>query len=148
MKIALIWAHSKLSGGAFTNIGGLVRYISQIEGVELHLIAFESAGQPFKQEGTHAHPIKRRPWPFPFILLQELWLLRREIIKINPDIVIQVGSPYSITAVSLRDKYPVLLELIGLSPTLRARLRGARMHIYPVRYLGALLFKPVENGPF
>jgi glycosyltransferase involved in cell wall biosynthesis len=91
---------------------GLAHHLSQIDDIELHLITFGSEKKELKNGNLRIHMLKRwLPWYFhlPF----EVMILRREVLKINPDIVHAHEScmPYSTAAALLSKKYLTLLTM-------------------------------------
>jgi glycosyltransferase involved in cell wall biosynthesis len=114
MKVAMLGGYSpeKPVGGVQVHIGRLAYHLSQIEGIELHLITFGSKKKVIKTGNLRIHVLRR--WlPWYFYLPFEVMILRREILKINPDIVHAHEScmPYSTAAALLSKKFPTLLTV-------------------------------------
>jgi glycosyltransferase involved in cell wall biosynthesis len=114
MKVAMLGGYSpeKQIGGVQMHIDRLVHHLSQMDDIELHLITFGREEKELKNGNLRIHVLKRRiPWHFylPF----EVLILRREVLRINPDIVHAHEScmPYSTAAALLSKKYLTLLTM-------------------------------------
>jgi len=114
MKVAMLGGYSpeKPIGGVQMHIDRLAHHLSKLEDVELHLITFGDKKKEHKRGNLRIHVLKR--WlPWYFYLPFEVLILRREILKINPDIVHAHDTylPYSTAAALVSKKYPTLLTV-------------------------------------
>ena len=114
MKIVMLGGiHvNKPKGGVQMHIDRLANHLSKREDIELHLITFGSEKKELKNGNLRIHVLKRwLPWYFhlPF----EVMILKREIFRIDPDIVHAHEScmPYSTAAALVSKKYPTLLTM-------------------------------------
>ena len=106
------YSPEKPIGGVQMHIDRLVHHLSRIEDVELHLITFGPDKKELKNGNLRIHVLKR--WlPWYFYLPFEVLILRREILRIDPDIVHAHDTylPYSTAAAMLSKKYPTLLTV-------------------------------------
>ena len=114
MKIVMLGGiHvNKPKGGVQMHIDRLANHLSKREDIELHLITFGSKEKEIENGNLRIHVLKRR-LPGYFHLPFEVMILRREILKINPDIVHAHEScmPYSTAAALVSKKYPTLLTM-------------------------------------
>ena len=106
------YSPEKPIGGVQVHIDRLAHHLSQMDDIELHLITFGSKRKETGKGNTKIHVLKRRlPWSFylPF----EVLILKREILRINPDIVHAHDTylPYSTAAAMHSKKYPTLLTV-------------------------------------
>lgn len=114
MKVAMLGGIqvNEPRGGVQMHIDRLAYHLSQTDDIELHLITFGREEKELKSGNLRIHVLKRR-LPGYFHLPFEVLILRREILKINPDIVHAHEScmPYSTAAALLSKKYPTLLTV-------------------------------------
>jgi glycosyltransferase involved in cell wall biosynthesis len=114
MKIVMLGGiHvNKPKGGVEMHIDRLVIHLSKREDIELHLLTFGSNKKEIKNGNLRIHVLKRR-LPGYFHIPFEVLILRREILKINPDIVHAHEScmPYSTATALVSKKYPTLLTM-------------------------------------
>lgn len=114
IKIVMLGPYLYEMGGVTMHIKKLAKYLALREDIELHIITVGNKNQSIQKDNLNIHVVKK--WffylfSFPISIL----LLRREMMKINPDIVhAQVTTaPYSTVAALVRKKYPVLLTVHG-----------------------------------
>jgi len=102
-------------GGAEVHIKKTIKYLSDRDDIELHLINIGNKRREFKEGNVNVHMV-RRLLPYPVPILSSAWSLKHKVIEVNPDIVHAIGSGYvySTAAAFLRNRYPTLLTVIGL----------------------------------
>ena len=134
--------HSKRSGSVI-HIEKTIRYLSYRDDIELHVITLGNKNKKFKEDNINVHVIKKLPFYLPqsFFIPSIVWHLRRKTIEINPDIVHAEGTftPYSTVAALLRNRYPVLLTVMGVVLNEIKFYRGINF------ILGMLIAKPNER---
>jgi|LSQX01.1.fsa_nt_gb glycosyltransferase involved in cell wall biosynthesis len=104
-------------GGVQTHFFHLSSHLSSNPDVEVNIITFGENDQCIRKNALTIHVIKRLVAVPRFLsILLDCWQLRREIHKINPDIVhIQATHyPYSLLASIICDEYPSVLTVHGL----------------------------------
>ena len=101
--------------GAAMYTNKLIYYISHRDDIELHIITLDSKNRRVKKDKTYIH-ILNGVLPRPLPLLIHIKILKREILKIKPDIVHAIGSaaPYSTVATVIRNKYPTVVTAFGV----------------------------------
>lgn len=114
MKVVMLGFYSpeKQIGGIQVHIHELVHHLSQINGLELHLITFGDKKKRIIKGNLNIHSLKR--WlPGYFYLPFEIITLIYMILKINPDVVHAHEScmPFSTAAAILHKKYPLVLTM-------------------------------------
>ncbi len=117
MKVLII-ASYPLSGeinGAMIHVYKLLQYISQLEGIEVHVITFGNGTKELSENNIHIHIFAKNliyiPFLFPFLLRK----IEKKIDQISPDIIHTIGSvPYSILGAIFSPKYPSTLTIIRL----------------------------------
>jgi glycosyltransferase involved in cell wall biosynthesis len=117
IKVAMLApysTHSKRSGSVI-HIEKTIRYLSYRDDIELHVVTIGNKNMQFKKGDLDVHVIKKS-LPYPFSIPSIVWHLRREMIRINPDIVHaeMTTAPYSTVAALVRNRYPVLLTVMGV----------------------------------
>ena len=145
IKVAMLApysTHSKRSGSVI-HIEKTIRYLSYRDDVELHVVTIGNKNRQFKKDNVNIHEIKKSlPYlPQLFFIPSIVWHLRRKTIEINPDIVHAEGTftPYSTVAALLRNRYPVLLTVMGVVLNEIKFSRGITF------ILGMLIAKPNEK---
>ena len=145
IKVAMLApysTHSKRSGSVI-HIEKTTRYLSYRDDVELHVVTIGNKNMQFKKGDLNIHEIKKSPLYLPqsFFIPSIVWHLRRKTIEINPDIVHAEGTftPYSTVAALLRNRYPVLLTVMGVVLNEIKFYRGISF------ILGMLIAKPNER---
>jgi len=128
------------TSGSVMHIRKTIKYLSDRDDIELHLITVGNKGGEFKEGNVNVHMI-RRPLPYPFPIMSSVWSLKHKVIEINPDIVHVIGSGdvYSTAAAFLRNRYPTLLTVMGLV------LKEIKFYKGLALILGVLLQKPNER---
>ena len=117
IKVAMLGPYLYEIGGVSTHIRKLIKYLSRREEVELHLITVSNKKQQQnKKDNLNIYVIKKF-CSYPFSIPSITWQLKRKILEINPDIVHALGSfvSYSTAAAFLRNKYPSLLTVHGIT---------------------------------
>lgn len=115
MKVAMVCDYplKEIRGGASVYVDRLSKHMSRISDIEPHIITISN--RQFKKDSLNIHAVKR---VFPFVLYTPIdtWLLKREILKNNPDIVHVLGThyAYSPSAVLVRNKYPIVMTVFGI----------------------------------
>ena len=106
--------HSKRSGSVI-HIHKLIEHLSYREDIELHVITIGDKNSQFERGNVNVHEIKKIR-PYLFFIPSLVWHLRRKTIEINPDIVHaeMTSTPYSTAAALVRNRYPVLLTVMGV----------------------------------
>lgn len=145
IKVAILASYvthyPKISGnGALMHIKKTIKYLSDRDDIELHLITIGNKRREFKEGNVNVHMI-RRTLPYPFPILSSVWSLKHKVIEINPDIVHVIGSGdvYSTAAAFLRNRYPTLLTVMGFVQKEIKFYKGIDL------ILGVLLQKPNER---
>ncbi len=143
MKVAMLGSYplgNKLSGvGA--HIEGLSLHLSQIDNIDLHVITFGNENKQFKEGKLNIHVLKRRFRAALSIPIETL-RLRKEIIRINPNIVHahDTSYPYATAGVLVRNRYPTLLSVHGILAEM------AKFSNRPIDLVvNGLLGKPLER---
>lgn len=108
---------NKLYAGSTIYEDKLTYHLSHIKDIELHIIAVGKENKQFKRDNLILHTIKERKNFRILFLLSLIQNMKRKIAEIDPDVVhaISTGYHYSLAAVFLRDKYPVLLTAYGIT---------------------------------
>ncbi|MCZ7393808.1 MAG: glycosyltransferase family 4 protein [Candidatus Methanoperedens sp.] len=120
MKVAMLCQYPlhKMWGGPAVYIDRLAYHLSCIKDVDLHVITIGEEGKQFRRGNLNIHIVKipkvlRVPFFIPFTTL----ILKHKVLKLDPDIVHAAQGtlpPYSLVAVLLKGRYPVLLTILGI----------------------------------
>lgn len=120
MKIAMISDFPSEDipyGGLQTHVYHLSSSISLLECAELHIVSFADENKDFKKNNLNIHLVKR-PMKIPriFTIPYDTWLIKRKILKINPDIVHVQGThyPYNVIAGYISKLFPTILTVHGI----------------------------------
>lgn len=96
MKVAVLgkWPKETLSGGVAVHTVSLVKELSQLKGLKIHMVSFGEDSKILNENNLEINLIKNRRiyYILPFLALIRLWI---EIKKINPDILHLQGSNIS-----------------------------------------------------
>lgn len=113
IKVAML-APCLSHNGVPTHINKLTEHLSRRDDIELHIITVGNKNQSIQKDNLNIHKVKKC-FLYLFSFPTSILLLRRKMMKINPDIVhAQVTTaPYSTVAALVRKKYPVLLTVHG-----------------------------------
>ena len=115
VKIVMLAPYLYEMGGVTMHIRKLAKYLSDRSDINLDIITLGNKNQLIKKDNLNIHIVKK--WFFYFFSFPiSILLLRRKIMKINPDIVHAqlTGAPYSTATALVRKKYPVLLTVHGI----------------------------------
>lgn len=143
IKVAMLASyvtHYPRISGSVMHIKNTIKYLSDRDDIELHLITIGNKRREFKEGNLNVHMIKR-PLPYPVPMLSSAWSLKGKLIEINPDIIHAIGSGdvHSTTAAFLRNRYPTLLTVMGLVLKEIKFYKGINL------IFGVLLQKPNER---
>lgn len=146
MKIAIVGDYPLdfPQGGVQTHFLNLASHLSSYPDVEVHIMTFGEDDQCIRKNALTVHVVKRLiDVPRIFSILLDCWQLRREIRKINPDVVhIQATHyPYSLLTSIICDEYLSVLTVHGLMAI------EARYTHFP-HIIGAYLSKFLERVAF
>lgn len=120
LKVAMIGGYApgerKIIGGVDCHMDGLLRNLSNVNGIELYVISFGSKNKQIKRDNLNIYLLNKGlfyPFSIPFGLLN----LRKIILKINPNIVHVQGTffLYSLASLLVGNKYSTLLTVHGLT---------------------------------
>ena len=116
IKVVMLGPYLYEMGGVTMHIKKITKYLSFREDIEMHLITIGNKNEKTKIGNLNIHMIKKS-LPYPFSIPSLVWFLKHKIIELNPDIVHAQGSfaPYSTAAALVRNKYPTLLTMHGIS---------------------------------
>ena len=129
MKIAMICDYPlKGVGSGMPYLKGLTYHLSQINDIDIHIMTYGNANRQYRENRVTFHILKRILRAF-LMIPMETWRLKREIIKLNPDIVhVQsTGIPNCTAAVIVRNKYPTLLSVHGILAEMAKFRRGLEL---------------------
>ena len=120
MKVVIVTKYplKEISDGPAVYRDRFIYYISQMEDIELHIVTFGDENTEFKKGNLNIHKVKRiKAFYIPFFAPIALLVIRRKIKEINPDIVHALGTftPWSTVAMYVRNKYPTIVTLFGIS---------------------------------
>jgi len=132
---------SEIYSGYLRYIDRLSYYISHIDDIELHVIGLGKEKMQFKKDNLNIHVVKRIfNLPYAFTITIDAWLLRREILKVEPDIVHAIGAEaYSLALLLIRNKYPTVLTMPGI------RGKESRFGCTLYSIFGMIVLKPLEK---
>ena len=102
--------------GSLAHVGNLARYISSIDGMEVHVITLGAKNERFKSDNISVHVVSKKWFLHPLLLPFALRSMKRTAEAINPDVIHAMrGFPYFMIAAFLRRRYPALLTVFSLS---------------------------------
>ena len=143
IKVAMLCTYplneNKIYGGVETHVYHLTHHIALLSDIELHIVTLGTNKKQFLKNNIYFHIIKKSN--FRYVRPLDMIKLRREILKINPDIVHVQGTSYmySLPATLVRGKHPTLLTVHGLVKMEFKFEKG-------VRYAtGKFISKPLEK---
>jgi glycosyltransferase involved in cell wall biosynthesis len=118
VKVVIISGYP-LSGkrsGALVHIEKLAEHLSEVEGMEVHVITSGNNVEQFENEKVTVHvmtlPLFILSLLFPF----SQWSIMSKIKKLSPDILHAAGTfPYTTIVAMLRKKYPAIITVFSLS---------------------------------
>jgi glycosyltransferase involved in cell wall biosynthesis len=119
MKLVIFGLYSDIKSYYGSNIYNykLIEYLSQINGLELHVITIGDRNDKIIANNLHIHLIKKSkylsiPHFHPILISKLIWSAR----MIKPDVihVISAYYPYSTAAAILRKKFPIVLTAYGI----------------------------------
>ena len=120
MKIVVISGNAFREdfGGVAEHVKYLLPHLSEFKDIEINLLTFGKKNESFEKNGIKYFVLKRMKFAkifFPLEIIYDLLRLKREIIKIDPDIIhLQSTIPlFSLFGIYIVEKYPVLLTLHG-----------------------------------
>jgi glycosyltransferase involved in cell wall biosynthesis len=96
----------------------LAYYLSILKGIELHIVRTGDKDRQFKKGRIEIHTIKKRSiYHIPIFTPILLWLIKRKVEEIDPDVVHAIGTSflYSTVAAFVRKRYPTLLRPLGMA---------------------------------
>jgi glycosyltransferase involved in cell wall biosynthesis len=116
MRIVMIGGYplTEKRSGSITHVEKLSQAISEMDGMEVHVITRGTKSKQFKIGNVYMHVVNRviflTLFQFPF----PSWFIERTIRNIRPEVVHVLGGfPYSTIAMFLRKKYPSLLTVFS-----------------------------------
>jgi len=126
-------------GGVETHFLQLARHIALSNDVESHIVTLGDNNKQFEKSNIQYHIIKKSS--FRLFRILDMIKLRKEILKINPDLVHAQATSiiYSPVAVLIRGGYPMLLTVHGLMKESVRFERG--LH----RFMSKLIRIPIEK---
>lgn len=104
----------RIYGGVETHTYYLIRHMSMLNNVELHVVMLGMDNESFRRDNVYFHIIKTSSrCLYPIYMTR----LRNAIFKIGPDIVHVQGTffIYSMVAASFRDIFPTIITVHGLT---------------------------------
>lgn len=127
--------------GSLAHVGNLARYVSAIDGMEVHVMTLGAKNEHFKSGDINVHVFSKKWFFHPLVLPFALRSMKRTAETIDPDVIHAMrGFPYFMIAASLRRSYPVLLTVFSLS---RQELRFDKSPVWML--LRVFFFIPSER---
>lgn len=113
IKVAML-APCLSHNGVSMHINKITKYLSRRGDIDLHIITLGNKNKSIQKDNLNIHTVKK--WFHHILSIPiSILLLRRKILKIDPDIVHAqlTVAPYSTVAALVRNRYPVLLTVHG-----------------------------------
>jgi glycosyltransferase involved in cell wall biosynthesis len=118
MKVVLLGGYpleKNRIGGVQTYIYNLTKVLSKFEKIELHVVVMGNQYKTLSYKNMSIHIIRRIGTPLSDTILN-VYPLIRKIKELNPDIIHchNAFPPYSLATLTMKKRYPVLFNVLGL----------------------------------
>ena len=126
------------AGGPAVHRAKLIRYISQIAAVDLHIVTFGNENNELKKDNLNIHVVKKpKAFYIRVFTLIALWAMRCRIKVIKPDIVHALGPFFPLSTVAMldRNKYPTVMTLYGITTEELTKYRTSMSYALYERYI-------------
>jgi len=143
MKILIMSGYplSDRISGSLMHARDLVYHLSEINGMEVHVIAPGGKNEQIRSGKVILHILNRNWFLNPYLIPFTLRTIKRMLDDIRPDVIHAMrGYPYCTLAVLLKSKNPVVMSVFSLS---QSELRFERSPVWIL--LRLLLFIPNER---